>query len=394
MRVCIVIPAYEPGGELPAYVRSLMAAELGPVVAVDDGGGPAYAPVFAQLEAMGCTVLRHAVNRGKGAAIKTALRWYRAQGMPCAGVVTVDCDGQHTVADVRRVCAALAAYPDTLVLGCRDFGPGTPPRSAAGNRLMSGAMRVLYHVELKDTQTGLRGFSNGMTEGLLAVRGDRYEYELNMLIYARQHCVPYTIVPIRTVYFENNAGSHFRTVADSLRILGQLCSGVVQYAASAGLSVAVDVLLYGVLVKWLLRGLPFAPRLLWSAVTARVVSSVVNYSCNRRLPYVQNRAVRPTLIKYYCLWAVQLTLSLTGVWAACTCLRMDDVLAKLLVDGVLAIASYQVQLRWVFSKKREGPVSVEYRENGSAGQPADPSLREETDHTHIEAACGGEGSLP
>ncbi len=109
MRVCIVIPAYEPGGEFVPYAQEVLAAGLGPVLVVDDGSGPAYAPVFAALAEMGCTVLTHEQNRGKGAALKTALRWYGAHEDGCAGIVTADCDGQHTVKDVRRVCEAMEA---------------------------------------------------------------------------------------------------------------------------------------------------------------------------------------------------------------------------------------------------------------------------------------------
>lgn len=377
MRVCIVIPAYEPGEEFAAYAQEVLAAGLGPVLVVDDGSGPAYAGLFAELAAMGCTVLTHEQNRGKGAALKTALRWYGAHEDGCAGIVTADCDGQHTVRDVRRVCEAMEACPGTLVLGCRDFGPGTPARSATGNRVTSAAMRVLYNIDLKDTQTGLRGIPNGMHSELLKVRGERYEYELNMLIDAKQRNIPFTIVPIETVYFNNNAGSHYRTVADSVRILHQMGSGLVQYAMSAGLSVVVDVFVYCVLVKWLLLGLAPAPRLFFAAVIARTLSSVVNYTCNRRLPYVQNKKIGQTAAKYYCLWLVQLLLSFAGVWAACAGLHMDEMLAKLLVDAILAVASYQVQLRWVFSEKTPQPLLYGGEEGGSSQSTGGPQRPEE-----------------
>lgn len=364
MQVCIVIPAYEPGEELIAYVNDLCAAQLGPIVAVDDGSGARYAHIFAALRKLGCTVLTHPENRGKGAAIKTALKWYglhngediaaadgEGRRTGCGGIVTADCDGQHTVRDVRRVCEAMACRPHALVLGCRDFGENTPPRSAAGNRTASAAMRALYDIDLKDTQTGLRGIPNAMHPGLLELRGERYEYELNMLIYAKQQGFDFTVIPIETVYFNNNAGSHYRAFADSVRILLQLCTGLVQYALSAGLSAVVDVSLYGILVKWVLQALPTVPRLFWAAVIARVFSSVVNYACNRQLPYVQEKRIAVTMAKYYCLWLVQLAASFTGTWLLCTWLHMDDMLAKLPVDTLLAIAGYQVQLRWVFRKK-------------------------------------------
>lgn len=351
MQVCVVIPAYEPDEAFVPYAQALMDAGLNRILVVDDGSGPDYAPIFAALRKMGCTVLTHEYNKGKGAALKTALRWYGDHTDGYGGIVTADCDGQHTVQDVSRVCRAMEQYPGTLVLGCRDFGPGTPARSATGNRVTSAAMHALYNIDLKDTQTGLRGIPNEMHRDLLQLRGDRYEFELNMLIYARQRGIPYTIVPIQTVYFNNNEASHYRTVADSVRILHQMGSGLVQYALSAGLSVVVDVFIYCVLVKWLLLGLPVPTRLFLSVVIARTLSSIVNYSCNRRLPYVQNKKIGPTAAKYYCLWLVQMMLSFAGVWVFNTWLEMDDMLSKLLVDAVLAVASYQVQLRWVFSKK-------------------------------------------
>ena len=73
MRICIVIPAYEPGEELIAYVKELCAAQLGPIVSVDDGSGARFAHIFDALRKLDCTVLTHPENRGKGAAIKTAL---------------------------------------------------------------------------------------------------------------------------------------------------------------------------------------------------------------------------------------------------------------------------------------------------------------------------------
>lgn len=350
MQVCIVIPAYEPEEKLLDYVTALLGAQLGPIVVVDDGSGARYAPLFAALGPLGCTVLTHAQNRGKGAAIKTALEWYRLHAAGCCGVVTADCDGQHTVRDVRRVCEALAQNPRALVLGCRDFGAGTPARSLAGNRATSAALRALYDIRLDDTQTGLRGLPNALHAGLRTLRGERYEYELNVLLYAKQQGFAFAVVPIETVYFENNAGSHYRTVQDSARILLQLCAGLAQYALSAGLSVVVDVLLYGVLVKWALAAWPTAPRLFWAAVAARTCSSAVNYACNRRLPYVQEKRIGVTIAKYYCLWLVQLLASFAGVWALCAGLRWDEMPAKLLIDALLAIVSYQVQLRWVFRK--------------------------------------------
>lgn len=352
MDCCVVIPAYRPDLALIGYASELL--QSGPVAVVDDGSGPAYNAIFDALAGLpGCTVLRHPRNRGKGAALKTAICWYRDSGAELGGIITADCDGQHTVRDVLRLADALALAPDSLILGTRTFGPGTPPKSAAGNRLISRAMDALYGIRLEDTQTGLRALPNRLLPALETLPGDRYEYELNMLIQANRMCVPFVTVPIETLYFDNNAGSHFRAVADTLRIILLLCRCLVQYGLSSAASALVDVAFYGLMVKFVLDELPFAQRLTLAAAGARAISSIVNYSCNRRLPYVQNQRIFPTLLRYYILWACQLAVSIGLVWTLHIWLGVDELWTKLPVDLLLAAASYQVQMRWVFRVDRE-----------------------------------------
>ena len=95
-------------------------------------------------------------------------------------------------------------------------------------------------------------------------------------------------------------------------------------------------------------------RLFWGAVIARVLSSIVNYSLNRRLPYVQTHEVKRTAIRYYILWTVQLLCSFLGAWLLCAVLQLDELVSKLIIDLVLAAASYQIQLRWVFAREEAG----------------------------------------
>ncbi len=350
--LCIVIPAYQPAQTLPQYVRDLRRALDCCVLVVDDGSDGACRPWFDEAERIpGCRVLRHEHNRGKGAALKTAFQWLRTQ-QGLQSIITADCDGQHSVRDVMRVAEQCREHSGALVLGCRTFGEGTPRRSMVGNRVTARAMKLLYNIDLEDTQTGLRGIPASMLEPLCTLRGERYEYELNMLILAHSLAVPMVKVPIETLYFDNNAGSHYRPVRDSLRVTGQLLRGLGQYGLSSVLSAAADVFVYALLVKWALAGLPQSARILCAAVLARLLSSVVNYALNRRLPYVQTREIRQTAVRYYILLTVQLVCSVSGAWLL-TALGVDELAAKWATDLLLAAGSYQVQLHWVFAKAGE-----------------------------------------
>ncbi len=274
MNTVILIPAYQPDHRLIDLVAAIVAAGRGlAIVLVDDGSGPAYAPVFARAEAMGALVLRHAVNRGKGAALKTGFA-HIAADHPSADVVCADCDGQHRPADILKVAGRLTHSAAVLVLGARAFAGGVPLRSRIGNGVTRGVFLLATGRHLSDTQTGLRGYPASMLAWLRGVRGERFEYELELLLQAVPAGYAVEEVEIETVYLEGNASSHFRPVADSLRVYRPLLA----FGASSLGAFLTDTI--GLFVLMALTG-----NLLASVVGARVVSAGVNYLTNQRFVF-------------------------------------------------------------------------------------------------------------
>ena len=352
MNYVIVIPSLEPDDKLLPYIKRLISAGIKKIIVVNDGSSYKCNGIFEEIKSIEqCSLLTHEINRGKGAAIKTALKFYIENIDGFRGVITVDADGQHSVEDVLRMCAAMDKNPDSFVLGCRKFGNETPNKSLYGNRITSFAMKLFYGISLSDTQTGLRGIPNSMTEGLLKVRGTRYEYELNMLIFAKGHCIPFVTIPIETIYFDNNSGSHYRPVIDSARIFVRVLSGLIGFSASAICAAILDISIYGVMTKAVLTKLPLFSMLLIAFVTARVISSVVNFSLNRRLPVSQNKCIRDTIPKYYTLVVIQMIVSFLSIYLLCAHTGIDEMIIKIIVDCILGLISYQIQLRWVFCNK-------------------------------------------
>ena len=218
-RATIVIPAYEPTPALVDLVADLSSHNDRPIVVVDDGSSAATRPVFERLARLPrVEVLAHAVNRGKGQALKTAFNHVLLERSSDAiGVVTADADGQHVPDDVRRVADALERRPSALVLGSRLFEGAVPARSRFGNTVTRGVFRLLIGRAIRDTQTGLRGIPASFLPELTRLESVRYEFELEMLIRATVLDVPIAEIPIQTVY--GGVGqSHFRPLWDSLRI--------------------------------------------------------------------------------------------------------------------------------------------------------------------------------
>ena len=347
----VLIPAYEPPREFIEYARKV-ASLAHALIVVNDGSGEEYDGIFQEIaEIENVRYLTYGENHGKGYALKHAFR-YAGENFPSEAVlVTADCDGQHSIKDIMRVYKAAYLHPGALTLGSRDFTePNVPPRSRAGNTNMCAMFKAFYGLELYDTQTGLRGFAVGLAERFLKVSGDRFEFELGQLIYAKKNGIPIYETPIDTIYPDDPGEhvSHFRTIRDSLRVLGVMLGNLGYYLLSSVLSAVVDVGVFFVLSTFIFPAVSPLWNLL-ATVSARVISSVVNFAFNYK--YVFGGAGKSAIVRYYVLWACQLSASYGLVSLFSHAFSFTGVAlsaAKAVGDLCLALLSYQIQQYWVF----------------------------------------------
>ena len=336
----VLVPAYEPDHRLVDLVGDLLATDPAlHVLVVDDGSGPAFREVFDATAALGAVVVRHDVNRGKGRALKTGFH-HAAALWPGEDVVCADSDGQHSPDDVRRVAACVADGAD-LVLGVRGFTGAVPLRSRFGNSLTRTLFRLATGRDVRDTQTGLRGYTAGLLPWLLSVPGDRFEYEVNTLLQAVRRGLPIDQVDIATIYLQQNAGSHFRPVLDSTRIYAPLLAFLASSIAAFVLDTAALLVLHAVLGGLLLP-----------VLGARLLSSAANFAVNRTVVFAAPgaRSVRAAAARYAAL-AVVLLVANYLLLHTITGLGMGLLSAKLLTEVLLVSASYHVQRRTVFSRR-------------------------------------------
>lgn len=240
----VLIPAYEPDKELIALTDRLVGEGFS-VLVVDDGSGENYADIFEAVKQQ-ATVLTLAKNRGKGAALKTGMRYIRDNVPACDYFITCDADGQHRVEDVIRVRDRLHSG-DHFVLTVRHATTKVPLRSKVGNSLSRYVYALLSNRYLADNQSGLRGFARMHIDWLIAVEKDNYDYEMNVLYYASKKNIRISTLPIEAIYIGNNESSHFSPVKDTIRIyksLFWLARGTfIAFAISELLVLAVSIIL-------------------------------------------------------------------------------------------------------------------------------------------------------
>ncbi|WP_127506767.1 glycosyltransferase family 2 protein [Actinoplanes solisilvae] len=214
----LLLPVFQPGDGLPRLVADVRKAGFDDaIVVVDDGSDH-------PVDVPGCTVLRHPANRGKGAALKTGFA-YVTTAHPGHEVVCADADGQHSVDDILRVATRVRDSGAT-VLGVRRVRR-MPPRSQVGNAITRVLFRAATGRWVGDTQTGLRGYPSTLLSWLVTVPGERFEYEMNVLLAAARAGHAIEQVEIATTYLDGNASSHFGSVRDAVRIYRALLRFVV-----------------------------------------------------------------------------------------------------------------------------------------------------------------------
>lgn len=335
----ILIPAYEPDERLLDLIIQLLNCELGPIVVIDDGSGPAYSRIFTLVKSLRCTVLTHETNLGKGRALKTGFAHIQRAGLP-GPIITADSDGQHLPHDIQRIYEAVQKQTvPGMVLGSRRFSGKVPLRSRFGNTVTRAVFTLTTGNKVYDTQTGLRGFPLSMLSWLSDLPGERFEYEMNMLLTASTAGYPITEEYIDTVYLDENKSSHFRPVADSLRIYYP----ILLFSTSSLLSALLDFALLFIVHY-------FSSNLLLSVVVARLCSSVFNYSMNRRYVFMggPTKRVYQTFPKYFALVLLILLLNYGLLYFYNEKLIIPLLAAKILTEASIFVFSYWAQRRFVY----------------------------------------------
>lgn len=368
-----LIPAYKPNENLISFIQSLEARGLR-VVVVNDGSGEDYLPLFHKIQEQSlATVIHLEKNQGKGAALKAGLSYLNTVNADFQ-VITLDVDGQHSLQDAIFLLQKSLENEGSLLLGSRAQSKDSPLRSRIGNYITKKVFSLTTGVRVEDTQTGMRAFSKQLIPKLLKIQGNRYEYEMNMLLDFAKEGIPIKEYSIETIYINDNEESHFDTVKDSIRIYSQ----ILKFASSSLVSFCIDFLLYS--LSFALSG-----KLAFSNAFARLISLHCNFFMNKNyifkdtfgntgikkasfsghsenVEYGENTIEKEHVelekrenLKEY-LSYLGLALSLFAIntlllSAIAEVLGINAYLSKILTEVLLFILSYFVQKHLIFSKK-------------------------------------------
>ena len=358
MNYAIVIPTLNPDEKMTDFVDVLVDKGFRDIILVNDGSTAETVKYFEQAaQHPQVTVLTHEVNKGKGAGLKTAFRFLAENRKDIDAAITADADGQHTVDSIHRCTKAYENNQNAVIFGGREFSDKNIPfRSRFGNKVSSVVYRFSCGIKLQDTQTGLRIIPSEYFEKFSGLKGDRYEYETNMIIAVKEMQIPYEEVGIETIYINDNESSHFNPLKDSARIYKIVLGYFFKFMISSLFSWVVDIGIYSLAVALLEGKVEDGTMEIIAGASSRIISSIVNYMINRKIVFKAVDDVKSTAIRYYILAVCQMLVSilLVNVFAD-TLLHVSGLwhtVVKCVVDACLFVFSYGIQRKWVFKNKK------------------------------------------
>lgn len=342
-----LIPAYQPDICLAGLVQKMRGAGI-QIVVVDDGSSPDKEELFQLVEEY-ATVLHHDRNYGKGRALKTGLEYIQDHFLSDYIVVTVDADGQHKPDDVNKVCDAAEENIGAIILGSRKMKGNVPVRSRFGNTVTRFVYWLFTKKGVYDTQTGLRAFSGDMIPELLNIEGERYEYEMNVLLTCSGHQIPIKEVEIETIYMNENQSSHFDTLRDSYRIYKE----ILKFSASSFASFLLDYGMYSLLALMTTYSAE-GRNVALSNVGARMISSVFNYTVNREMVFQSEESRMQSAIQYFLLAAGILAGNTLVLELLVNGIGIDPYAGKLFVECLFFFVSWFIQSHFIFKARKRG----------------------------------------
>ncbi len=350
LQTAVLIPAYNPETLLCRLVQELSAEGFRRIVVVNDGSGESSAEVFRTLEADGlCTVISHAVNTGKGAALKLGLDYLYSRYPECRNIITADADGQHSPEDIRRLAEEAEHHPDCLILGVRSFDrENVPFRSMIGNKTTRLLMRLFLGLAVSDTQTGLRSIPRRLIPDLLKIASNRYEFELEMLILCRRAGIPLREIGIRTIYIDGNSASHFNPLLDSFKIYFVL----FRYILSSIVTAVFDFIVF--LIVFPLTG----SNVLVSTYLSRGAAVCLNYALVKNMVFDSHQKMLRTFPVYILLVCVSGFISAAMVTYMQEYFHLDARIGKPIAELLLYLANFVIQRDFIFQPSGASPDPV------------------------------------
>lgn len=342
----VIIPALSPDEKMIVTVKNLKDSGFSNIIIINDGSDDEYNSSFEAASKAGAKViLKHSINLGQGRAFKTGFNYYLEHYPDTVGVIECDADGQHNIDDIIKCADLLLDNPNDFILGVRDFNSKNVPfRSRFGNKCTNFVFKYFCGLNIRDTQSGLKGIPRSFIPALMETPGERFEYASSVLLECKKRNVSIKQFDIQTIYINENETSHFNPLLDSIRIY----SLILKYMLSSFSSFLIDIACFSLLL-YIFKRVELTWHILFATIGAKLISCTYTFFVNKYIVFGKKRDTLKSSLRFITLCIVQAMSSAVLVTIVWNLTGLNEVFVKIIVDTLLFFVSFHVQQVWVFN---------------------------------------------
>lgn len=215
LKCCVLIPTYNNEKTLEKIIRDTLEF-TDKIIVVNDGATDSTREILEAFSGL-ITIVTHAVNQGKGMALRNGFK--KAVELDYEYAITIDSDGQHFPSDLENFLNKISEHPGSLIIGARNMNSeNVPGKSSFGNKFSNFWFRVETGIKLPDTQSGYRLYPVKKLEKMKFF-SPRFEFEIEVIVKAAWRGIPVISMPVKIFYAKGDERvSHFRPAKDFTRI--------------------------------------------------------------------------------------------------------------------------------------------------------------------------------
>jgi len=365
-KLALLIPAYNPSNKLIDLLNTLKKYDIEKIfsiiVVVNDGSNHDCNYIFSKLSENNIKIINHAINIGKGAALKTGFNYILTHELEVTSIVTADADGQHLPEDIFKVAEVALHSPQALILGVRNFSLSQVPlRSWVGNQLTRFITRFFTGLNFSDTQTGLRAWPSKLCKQVLTTSINGYDFEMDALISGSKNylgSLSIREVSIQTVYEKGNSTSHFNPILDSMKVYFVF----IRYSFVSIISFFLDYMVYSI-IYLISHGNPII-----ISVFVRFFTSIFNFILNKKFVFHNNEKFFTKYIKYMLSVLYVLMFSSVFLYLLIDIFRVNVYIAKPISEVLAFFLSFFLNSIFVFSNTQNFGFKGHNKSNLKKGQ--------------------------
>lgn len=278
-------------------------------------------------------------------ATKVGLEYIQKNFTGAYTVVIVETDGFYSTKDIKLIADEAALLPDTLILSRH-----SQKDKNTLERLRGITKHIFYRryvgIDVYGEANCLKGFSSQLLPDFLDIRDKTFNHEINLLLNCKEYDIP--VMEIKTKSTNPPGSSHWIDVIHTTYLRHK---NVIKFSCSSFIAFLTDYLLYTAILLWVEPRINFV-NLTFANIAARIVSSSVNFTINRKFVFKSNSNLQKSAAQFFSLAAFILFCNSVVLNFLANILNINHYFAKIITEMFFFLFNYTIQNFVIFKKNK------------------------------------------